>query len=150
MPSLCTYAMMIGEYVQMQELQVKVGFTGTQQGMSKWQEACLKELLVQLSCTELHHGDCIGADAEAHNIARQLGGIKVVGYPCDIESKRAHCLVDEVKAVLKPLVRNKLIVQSVEYLIVAPRTNEEELRSGTWSTYRYARQVGKPLKILLR
>jgi len=43
-----------------------------------------------------------------------------------------------------PLVRNRIIVNSSEVLIVAPRTKYKVLRSGTWSTYRYARQLGKP------
>ena len=44
-----------------------VGFTGTQSGMTDKQKKELKTLLLAVA-TELHHGDCIGADREAHDI----------------------------------------------------------------------------------
>ena len=42
---------------------------------------------------------------------------------------------------LPPLVRNHKIVGAVHLLIATPKTDKEELRSGTWATIRYAKKV---------
>lgn len=42
---------------------------------------------------------------------------------------------------LPPLVRDKLIVKKGSALIACPWLNYEVLRSGTWSTVRYARKI---------
>jgi predicted Rossmann fold nucleotide-binding protein DprA/Smf involved in DNA uptake len=47
------------------------------------------------------------------------------------------------------LVRNRAIVNSSGLLIAAP-AGEEILRSGTWSTVRYARSKDKRVRILER
>jgi len=40
------------------------------------------------------------------------------------------------------LERNHNIVDESELLIACPKSKEEELRSGTWATVRYARKKG--------
>lgn len=125
---------------------MKVGFTGTQRGMSAAQRAELRAQLV--GATELHHGDCIGADAEAHAIAQSLG-IRIVIHPPEISAKRAFCKGAAVTYLPLPyLERNRHIVNLTARLIAAPKTAEEELRSGTWATVRYARQRRRPVTIL--
>lgn len=126
-----------------------IGFTGTQVGMSKKQKDILRLLLLEAS--EFHHGDCIGADAEADEIARGLN-IPVVIHPPNNPSKRAFCAQpgDQVIRPLHYLDRNREIVEATHELIGAPRTDQEELRSGTWSTIRYARKKGKKVIILPR
>jgi hypothetical protein len=49
---------------------------------------------------------------------------------------------------LPPLDRNKMMVDDCEALIATPRLMVEELRSGTWSTIRYARKCRKPVHIV--
>lgn len=51
---------------------MKIGFTGTRQGMTPAQRLKATHWLAKLSATEFHHGDCMGADAEAHAIALSL------------------------------------------------------------------------------
>jgi hypothetical protein len=121
---------------------MKVGITGTQQGMNARQRQLLHMALHDLVATELHHGDCLGVDAQAHLIARELG-LFIVTHPPGNMSKRAHCIGDEVRTPKPYLERNHDIVDEVEYLIAIPKGNTEELRSGTWATVRYARRIGR-------
>ena len=46
------------------------------------------------------------------------------------------------------LDRNKDIVNNCDLLIAAPKENTEVLRSGTWSTVRYAKQLGVTVVII--
>lgn len=130
---------------------MKVGFTGTQVGMSKSQKDSLFEILNHFNVTEFHHGDCIGADSEADAIARALGSSIVIHPPLD-PKKRAFCAKpgDIVRQPQPYLDRNHNIVEAIDFLVAAPRTDEEELRSGTWATIRYARKVGKRVEVLRR
>ena len=66
----------------------RVGFTGTERGLSDRQRDGLRSVLA--TSRELHHGDCIGGDAEADAIARQ-SGLHVVVHPPTSDRKRAWC-----------------------------------------------------------
>jgi predicted Rossmann fold nucleotide-binding protein DprA/Smf involved in DNA uptake len=46
------------------------------------------------------------------------------------------------------LERNKDIVSESDFLIAAPDSKKERLRSGTWATVRHARKLGKRVMIL--
>jgi len=97
-----------------------------------------------------HHGDCEGADAQAHLIASKEGYVIVV-HPPEDDFHRAFCKDgEEVKEVKPYIQRNHDIVKACDILIVAPHTNKEETRSGTWATYRFAKKMGKPTLILWR
>ncbi len=139
---------------------MKVGFTGTQIGMSLRQKAALREFLLDLEIDEFHHGDCIGADEEAHRLLLDLRPSSlptIVIHPPINPAKRAYCRrfsSPGIKIVeLNPqdyIERNHSIVDAVHGLIVAPKSDAEELRSGTWATYRYAKKIGKLTMVLLR
>jgi hypothetical protein len=126
-----------------------VGFTGTASGMTEHQQAELYGTL----CIHPHlrtgfrHGDCVGADAEAHAIALELGWPVVIHPPAN-PKRRAYCDGGVVKGPRPYLVRNHDIVDACDFLIAAPRQRKEVLRSGTWATVRYARKVGKEVIIL--
>jgi len=108
------------------------------------------EFLKTTDITEFHHGDCIGADAEAHHIVRTFfPHVKIIGHPPVNESKRAFCTFDEVRPADEYLVRNRAIVMCSDLLVATPGEAEEQLRSGTWSTVRYARHCEIPVKILV-
>jgi hypothetical protein len=123
-----------------------IGFTGTSHGMTEEQSTTVVDLLGQLGATELHHGDCIGADAQAHNLARSLK-IRIVVHPPIESIKRAFCQGGHVAERFKYLQRNKHIVDASHVLIAAPRTSET-LRSGTWSTVRYARKQSRTIYVI--
>jgi hypothetical protein len=128
---------------------VKIGFTGTQVGMSDRQKQILQDMLAYFRPLEFHHGDCIGADAEAHDIVASIG-LKIVIHPPLNGSKRAFKTADVVLEAKDYLQRNHDIVDATEVLIVAPKTDQEELRSGTWATYRYGVRTGKNVLLLAR
>lgn len=135
-----------------------VGFTGTQHGMSDLQKAELRRLLIEMKCQQFHHGDCIGADEEAHQIALEVGVPCIMIHPPENPRKRAFCAekykpysTNVVVRSTKPyLERNHDIVHECNLLIVAPQTDQEEVRSGTWATKRYADKVGRKREILKR
>ena len=129
---------------------MKIGFTGTREGMTKRQKKELERLLVEFlrgGASEFHHGDCVGADEEAHTIASALG-YKVVVHPPERAILRAFCAGDVILPKKGYLQRNKDIVDSTDVLIAAPKSGTEVLRSGTWSTIRYARRKGKQVIVL--
>ena len=139
---------------------LKVGFTGTRNGMSERQLAQLGQLLMLLERSqppedtpELHHGGAEGADNECDQLAC-LDGYAIVVHPCpgvvadEIGKYNSHPAT--WREVFPPLVRNQHIVDEVHMLIAAPETNQEQQRSGTWATVRYARKAGKPVVMLSR
>lgn len=124
-----------------------VGFTGTQQGLTPWQWTKLMEVLTKLKAmgyVAVHHGDCVGADAEAHKLAKSLG-FRVVGHPPNNPVKRAWCQFDEVWPEKPYLCRNREIVKATMLLVACPGEAVEQLRSGTWATIRCARAKKKQI-----
>jgi hypothetical protein len=131
-------------------MQTKIlGFTGTQKEMTEQQKLTVKMLFEKEGKgTILHHGDCVGADAEAHQIAAPLG-YRIVKHPCDIDSKRANCWCYEgVWTAKAPIERNHDIVDCCHLLIATPKGFDEEQRSGTWATIRYAVRVRKEVIVV--
>ena len=128
-----------------------VGFTGTRRGMNEKQKKLLRSFLERLKwhckAREFHHGDCVGADEEAHEIARESSYYIVVHPPIN-PILRAFCEGNEVLDPKPYLVRNRDIVDSSDVLIACPYQEKEVLRSGTWATVRYARKRHKPIIII--
>ncbi len=130
---------------------MKVGFTGTREGMTQHQKEQFALKINELNTTEFHHGDCEGADAEAHDIIRAIfPHIWIVGHPPTKSNKRAFKVCDEMRSPADYIPRDKNIVNDTEFLIGAPLTDEEIIRSGTWTTIRHAIKTGKPRKVLER
>jgi hypothetical protein len=130
---------------------MRIGFTGTRQGMSAAQCAALKGILEDeaMGFTEFHHGDCIGADAEAHDIAA-TAGVEIVIHPPKEDALRAWKNSPRVLEPRPYLARNREIVRQCDLLIAAPAEDVEQIRSGTWSTVRHARRMGKLVWIIGR
>lgn len=135
-----------------------IGFTGTQEGMNPDQLRFVEELLQcatkGLGLREVHHGDCIGADAQFHGLVEKLmeSGPKIhtVGHPANIPGKRAYCNVNMSYPPKPPLVRNRDIVKCArDFLIATPKEESEIVRSGTWSTIRLARQFKLDVHLVL-
>lgn len=137
---------------------MKIGFTGTQYGMTERQVKALSILLGLLTehkRYEMHHGGCIGADWEFHNLVQttQVTDFITHIHWGDNPHKRMDMTGHQHSNVLQyepksNLERNKDIAIGKDLLIAAPKTVNEELRSGTWATVRYARKAGVPVIIL--
>ena len=125
---------------------MKIGVTGSRHPRPDHIIAELRQLLIEKNATELHHGDCIGFDAQAHDAAVALG-IKTIAHPPAHEAARAFKDADDTRMVRGYLDRNKVIVSEADFLIAAP-DGPEVIRSGTWSTVRHARRTGVPHTVL--
>ena len=99
---------------------------------------------------EFHHGDCIGADRQAHDLMRVTFPFTCVihGHPPINDRKRAFCKCDMWYEAKDYIPRNHAIVDATDRLLAVTRTYDEEQRSGTWATIRYAIKVGKPVFII--
>jgi hypothetical protein len=126
---------------------VHVGFSGTRRGMTGEQSRALRLSLASLGDAVLHHGDAVGADAEAHEQAVALGWSVIIHPPIN-DAWRARKAASEERAPKPYLVRNRDIVDETELLVAAPADAVEHLQSGTWSTVRYARRLGRPISII--
>ena len=134
---------------------MKVGFTGTQEKLSVTQFDLLAMIISELTeMTEAHHGDCIGADITFHILVEDTRpDVAIHRHMPENTTKQAKYSTCNVLPYVdyepKPyLERNHDIVDACDVLIACPRTLEEELRSGTWATVRYARNTGKPVAII--
>lgn len=126
---------------------MKVGFTGTQTGITPPQFDLLVEVLQELhEVTEAHHGDCIGADREfavvidALRHDGKLLSVELHSHPPEDSKKRAFTAYQTSYPEKPFLERNKDIVNATDILIACPKGQHEEQRSGTWATVRYARR----------
>lgn len=116
-----------------------VGVTGSRYARPDHVVRRLLDLLTEWGATELHHGDCVGWDAQAHDVA-VLMGIRTVAHPPTDERRRAWCRADTILPPRPYLERNRDIVDCVHLLVAAPE-GPATLRSGTWSTVRYAEKI---------
>ncbi|MDZ4849992.1 MAG: hypothetical protein SGI77_11960 [Pirellulaceae bacterium] len=128
---------------------MQIGFTGSQTGMSRSQHLFIQTYIQQTQPTicSAHHGDCVGADAEFHEICENEE-IAVTLHPPANDEKRAFCYAGQVRKPLPYLERNKKIVDACTLLIACP-SGPEKLRSGTWATIRFARRQNRKLLIVM-
>jgi len=156
---MCTTSGAAANYKRQKKplLEMKIGFTGTRQGLTVQQEMNLDDLLSDIaidtaaddSPIEFHHGDCIGADAQAHDIVDALPDRRIIIHPPSDPKYRAFKEGDEVRDEASYLERNTDIVDEGEDLLIAcPKEGQEVLRSGTWSTIRRGRKAGRPVVII--
>lgn len=136
---------------------LRIGTTGTQQGATLAQVRAARGLLLELADADpvddliLHHGDCIGWDAQAHALARRIG-CAVEMHPPLNTSKRAWSEMlpnEHTHPAGEYLARNRCIVDWTRALVACPKEETgEEMRSGTWATVRYARKLKRPIYIV--
>lgn len=126
---------------------MKIGVTGTRSGMNERQRTEFIAFLTEIGTGEFHHGDCVGVDVEAAEIAKSLG-FKIVCHPPVKTDLRAYHKSDEFRQPDSYLARNRNIVNETDMLIVVPYQNERQDRGGTWYTYDYAVKKGRPFHVI--
>lgn len=122
------------------------GFTGTRDGMTPLQSCALRTIIAQL-VGWWHHGDCIGSDAQSHDLASELGLMTEIHPPLNSDL-RAWCVGHIIRKPKRYIERNHDIVDATAAMIAAPSGMREELRSGTWATVRYARWKARPITVI--
>ena len=127
-----------------------LGITGTRKGMTEAQFNVIKALITEDDCvTHLHEGDCIGVDAQLTHMYQVLRPeVKIVRHPPIKKNSQYGGYYDETREPKGYLERDKDNVNESEYLWAVP-DGPEKIRSGTWTTVRYARQKGIPIAIIL-
>jgi hypothetical protein len=112
---------------------INIGFTGTRNGFTDMQTKAFRLLFADLLRNEVdtfHHGDCIGADQQAHVIVcefmrKRANPKKIIIHPPTETKYQAHCWqavrmsgvwVDQLEP--QPyLIRNEEIVRRTDLLI---------------------------------
>lgn len=130
---------------------MNIGFTGTREGMNAKQAKFVWDLLLVLQNEtqfNIHHGDCIGSDEQFHSMAVQLGA-DIYIHPPENRILRAFCSPSKIIFPVKPyLERDKDIVQSSDLLIATPKEQYQQIRSGTWFTYKWAQKMSIPTLVV--
>lgn len=129
---------------------MRLGFTGSRDGLSEAQSEKLGGLFVEMRPAEFHHGDCVGADADAVSLIVSLVYTWTISHPPREPKLRAHTANCQEREPKPYLARNHDIVDETDHLIACPGRMNEENRSGTWATVRHARRTGKPITIIWR
>jgi hypothetical protein len=126
-----------------------IGITATREGLTGPQLESIINRLDVMQKTQhdfLHQGCCIGGD-EQITIAAFTLGYRICSHPPTDRryyfSKLAYELSENKCTELSYLARNLEIINHSSVVIGAPKTKYEELRSGTWSTIRIAREAGR-------
>lgn len=121
---------------------IRIGFTGTRAGMSPEQFHGVRRVIVEQSdggAFYAHHGDCVGADAEFHDICSTFCGRALVTvHPGPVGDLSAGCQGVERRQPAPHMARNRAIVSASDIVIAAPLESAPQPSGGTWSTIRMA------------
>lgn len=127
-----------------------VGITGGRFGPSKAQADWLRAQFTYLSALDsvvIHHGDCVGVDAYAHDLAQEFHFDIHIHPPIKLQW-RAIC--KDATYMEKPknyLERNRDIVDACEQVIALPGQNDGRPQSGTYYTINYANKMSTPVAV---
>ncbi len=102
----------------------------------------------------MHNGCAEGADESALELVAEgvMDWAEVVLWPCNKDRERfairwAKKHAAEVMPIEAPLTRNARMVAAASVVIACP-DGPERVRSGTWSTVREARRMGRAVTIV--
>lgn len=98
----------------------------------------------------VHHGCCVGADADFHSICHDLD-LVIVGHPGPDYPDGNLCARGLTFTALRDptphMKRNLAIVNASSIMIAAPFEDTEQQRGGTWATIRMARKAAHRPKL---
>lgn len=124
-----------------------VGFTGTRHGMTEAQASYVRTLLEKFRSdifeSRFHHGNCVGADDEALDIANELD-YYTIAHPTNMPALQIPVFKShESMNYRQPLARNRDIARVADVVIAAPKETAwpKSIRgSGTWYTIEHCRK----------
>lgn len=140
-----------------------IAFTGTRKGLTDAQSDALLRVLYTSNPATFDvalHGGAVGADETFHDLVNyswESWPTIIEVYPAD-EDRFVYWSSDKeppigkicrVHVAAPSLGRNRAMVRLCDHLVACPAEAEEILRSGTWSTVRYAHIAGKPITLIL-
>jgi hypothetical protein len=133
---------------------VNIGITGSRVGpvdpLQEERLICMFRNFESLSPI-LHHGACVGVDEVVSYLAFTMKNYYIIAHPPTNSKLISQSSLDhshEKREPLEYIERNHCIVDESTLLIVVPSGFKEELRSGTWATYRYSISLKKPTIII--
>ena len=137
---------------------MKVGFTGTREGLTDQQLAWLYSLLEDqspdMAITEVHHGACVGADLAVHQAALDANCLVHVWPPTNMSLCATECLIQGPLVTIHPRMpyfnRDREIVNATEGLIALPKHDAQPdppQWGGTWYTVDFALRMNRPVII---
>lgn len=130
-----------------------VGFTGTRDGMTEPQYKAVHKLFTQhyRSFSKGMHGVCKGSDKDFDDLCKMFN-VKRHGLPgkgkVPDPDLRADCDCEIMDEERPHLTRNKIIVDSCDFMIATPPTKEPQDRGGTWWTIKYAWKVNRAIWVI--
>ena len=125
---------------------IHIGFTGTRRGFNSAKADIIRKLLLSYSKkykeVYFHHGDCVGADAQAHDIAESIDNISIIIHPPTKDKYRAYkrTKMQFRRPIGAYLKRDRDIVDECSVMIGVPLSKNYQIRSGTWYTMNYTAQ----------
>lgn len=97
----------------------------------------------------VHLGDGPAADTDFTRLARWMRpNPRVVLHSATLPAAEPPGLAVTVEPAATPSERNRAIVDAADLLVACPREAAEDVRSGTWSTIRYARTGKKRVLVV--
>lgn len=139
-----------------------LGFTATREGMTDAQLAWLYSIFedglkypTQVAINAVHHGACVGGDAQVHAAALEAGTAIHVWPPVNPKYLAHQCLTPHPLVTVHPampyLDRDRQIVGSTAELVAFPKHGiqpDRALWGGTWYTVDFAERVNKRVTIV--
>jgi hypothetical protein len=130
----------------------RVGVTGTRSGMTNYQKQnvyqYLYDIIEGVDVAQFNHGDCIGVDGEAADIAMDLG-YEIVCFPPLEFILRYNHKSDIIHAPQTYMKRNRDIVDNSDVMMAVPWEMEHQSKGGTWYTFDYSIKKKVPIQLFL-
>lgn len=129
---------------------MNVGITASRNGPTDYQMCLIEGLLLYDNVEVFRHGSCKGGDVAVARLIRKLfPKCYIIAHPGPKDNPfyESSGVDDEILPNKEFLERNRDIVNNIDKLYALPE-GPETLRSGTWSTVRYAKKINKQVCII--
>ena len=127
-----------------------IGFSGSRKGINRLQKEYINKFLFKNlpKIDEVHHGDCIGADATFNKICYKMHISKIVLHPPKNPVLRAFCESEYKWEEKDYLDRDRDIIKCCDILLACPYDSNPKYHSGTWYCINKALALGKIVYII--